>query len=84
MGLIAWIILGLIAGAIARLIVPGRQPGGCIVTILLGVAGALLGGYIGSVLTGTGISGINVWSIFLAVIGSIILIYLWAAIFGRR
>lgn len=84
MGLIAWIILGLLAGAIARLIVPGRQPGGCIATIIFGIIGAVLGGYIGSVLTGVGITGVDIRSILLAIIGSIIFIYLWAAIFGRR
>ncbi|MFC3442936.1 GlsB/YeaQ/YmgE family stress response membrane protein [Sphingobium rhizovicinum] len=47
MDLLGWIFLGLIAGAIARLIMPGRDPGGCIVTILLGIAGALLAGFIG-------------------------------------
>jgi uncharacterized membrane protein YeaQ/YmgE (transglycosylase-associated protein family) len=46
---LGWIFLGLIAGALARLIVPGRDPGGIVVTILLGIAGALLGGYVGQV-----------------------------------
>ena len=47
MDLIGWIFLGLVAGVLARLITPGRQPGGCVVTILLGIAGALLAGYVG-------------------------------------
>ncbi len=50
MSIIAWLVLGLIAGAIAKLILPGRQGGGIIVTLLLGVVGALLGGWLGSVL----------------------------------
>lgn len=49
MDLLAWIILGLVAGALGRLIMPGRDPGGCIVTILLGIAGALLAGYFGRI-----------------------------------
>ncbi len=46
-GIIAWIIIGGLAGGIAKLLMPGRDPGGCIVTILLGIAGALLAGFIG-------------------------------------
>jgi uncharacterized membrane protein YeaQ/YmgE (transglycosylase-associated protein family) len=49
MELMGWIFLGLIAGAIAKFIMPGRDPGGCIVTMLLGIAGALLAGYIGRI-----------------------------------
>lgn len=47
MDLLGWIFIGLLAGALAKLIMPGRDPGGCIVTILLGIAGALLAGYVG-------------------------------------
>ncbi|BBF68547.1 membrane protein [Sphingomonas bisphenolicum] len=47
MDLLGWIVVGLLAGAIARLIMPGRDPGGCVVTILLGIAGALLAGFVG-------------------------------------
>ncbi len=47
MDLLGWIVIGLLAGALARLIMPGRDPGGCIVTILLGIAGALLAGFVG-------------------------------------
>ncbi|HCG99130.1 MAG: hypothetical protein A2074_06790 [Candidatus Aquicultor primus] len=83
MGILAWIVLGLVAGTIARLLVPGKQPGGCVTTIVLGVVGALIGGYIGSILTGEGISGINNWSIFLAIVGSIILIFVWTRLFGK-
>lgn len=47
MDLLGWIVVGLLAGAIARLVMPGRDPGGCVVTILLGIAGALLAGFVG-------------------------------------
>lgn len=47
MDLLGWIIIGLLAGAIAKLVMPGRDPGGCVVTILLGIAGALLAGFVG-------------------------------------
>jgi uncharacterized membrane protein YeaQ/YmgE (transglycosylase-associated protein family) len=49
MDVLGWIFLGLIAGAVAKLIMPGRDPGGCIVTMLLGIAGALLAGYVGQI-----------------------------------
>lgn len=83
MGIIAWLVLGLIAGTIAKLVVPGKQPGGCIATAVLGIAGALIGGYIGNVIAGEGIDGITIWSIFLAVIGSVLLIFLWTRLFGK-
>jgi uncharacterized membrane protein YeaQ/YmgE (transglycosylase-associated protein family) len=50
MELLGWIIVGLFAGAIARLVMPGRDPGGCVLTVLLGIAGALLAGYVGRLL----------------------------------
>jgi len=77
MGIIAWIIFGLIAGVIAKLIMPGDDPGGFIVTILLGVAGALLGGFVGSLLGLGDISGFNFWSLVLAVLGAILLLFIY-------
>jgi uncharacterized membrane protein YeaQ/YmgE (transglycosylase-associated protein family) len=55
MGFLGWIVLGLVAGAIAKLIMPGKDPGGCIVTMLLGVVGAVIGGYLGSRFFGRGL-----------------------------
>lgn len=49
-GFLAWIVIGLVAGVLAKLIMPGRDPGGCIVTMLLGIAGALLAGFVGQAL----------------------------------
>lgn len=85
MGIIAFIILGLIAGAIARLILPGRQPGGWIVTLVLGVIGAILGGWLGSLLFDRGLE--EFWSLqtwLLAIAGSIIVLLIYGAIVGRR
>jgi len=85
MGILGWIVLGLIAGAIAKLILPGRQGGGWIVTLLLGVVGALLGGWLGSVLFGVGLE--EFWSLqtwLLAIGGAIIVLLIWGLIFGRR
>ena len=79
MGIVAWIVLGLIAGAIAKAIMPGRDPGGIIVTILIGIVGAFIGGFIGNLITGTGINGFTLWSIVLAIVGSIVLLWIYRA-----
>jgi uncharacterized membrane protein YeaQ/YmgE (transglycosylase-associated protein family) len=84
MGLLSWIIFGLIAGAIAKFLMPGRDPGGCIVTIIIGVIGAVLGGYLATLLGFGGISGFDLRSFFIAVLGSIILLLIWRMLRGRR
>ena len=77
MGIIAWIVLGLIAGAIAKAIMPGRDPGGILVTMLIGIVGAFLGGFLGNLLTGSGLNGFSLWSIVLAIVGSMILLWVY-------
>ncbi len=84
MGIISWIIIGLIAGALAKLIMPGDDPGGFIVTILVGMAGAVVGGFIVSILGGVGTTGFNIWSILVATLGAIILLALFRLVVGRR
>jgi len=85
MGFLAFLLLGLIAGAIAKAILPGKQGGGWLATLLLGVVGALLGGWIGSLL-GLGsvdeFFSIGTW--LLAIGGSIIVILLWGLITRKR
>ena len=76
MGIIGWILLGLIAGAIAKAILPGTQGGGWIITIVLGIVGALLGGFIGSAIFGVGIGGFFDLSTWLLAIGGAILVLL--------
>jgi len=83
-GIIIWIIVGLIAGALGKLIMPGEDPGGIIVTILIGIAGAFVGGFVFSLFGGTGVTGLNVWSILVATIGAIILLAIYRLIAGRR
>jgi len=84
MGFLAWIVLGLVAGAIAKLLMPGRDPGGWIVTMLIGIAGAFLGGFIGRALWGsTGVTGLDMGSIGLAILGSVVLLVLYRLIAGR-
>jgi uncharacterized membrane protein YeaQ/YmgE (transglycosylase-associated protein family) len=80
MGIISWIIFGLIAGAIAKLIMPGDDPGGFIVTILLGVAGALIGGFIGTALGFGEVTGFNFGSFVIAIIGAFVLLLIYRMI----
>ena len=85
MGFIGWIVLGLIAGAIAKAIMPGRQGGGIIITLILGVVGALLGGWIGSAIFGVGVD--KFWSLsswLLAIVGALIVLFIWGLITGRK
>ena len=77
MGILAWIVLGLIAGAIAKAIMPGNDPGGIIVTMIIGIVGAFIGGFLGNTLTGRGVNEFGLWSIVLAVIGSLILLWIY-------
>ncbi len=80
--ILAWIIIGLIAGALAKLIMPGDDPGGIIVTILIGVAGAFVGGFLLS-LIGVGEGG-WIWTIIVATIGAIILLAIYRMLVGGR
>ena len=86
MGILGWILLGLLAGIVAKAILPGDDPGGLIVTLLLGVAGALLGGFIARALgLGDPIDNffdISTW--LAAIIGAIVLLLIYRMIFGRR
>ena len=78
MGIIGWIVLGLIAGAIAKAILPGTQGGGWLITLILGVVGALLGGFIGSAVFGIGLE--NFWSLqtwIVAILGSIVVLLIY-------
>jgi uncharacterized membrane protein YeaQ/YmgE (transglycosylase-associated protein family) len=85
MGLIAWIVLGGIAGLIAKAIMPGKDPGGCIITVIIGVVGALLGGFLSTALGFGGLTGDIDWrSLLIAVIGSIVLLAIWRLMRGGR
>ena len=83
MSIIAWIILGLIAGFIASKIV-NKQGEGLILDIVLGIVGGIVGGFIFTRLGATGVTGFNLWRMFVAIIGAIVVLVLYHAIFGRR
>lgn len=82
MGILGWILFGLIAGVIAKLIMPGKDPGGFIVTILLGIAGALLGGFLGRAL---GFYGEGEGAgMLMSILGAIVLLAIYRMMVGRR
>lgn len=83
MGILSWIIFGLIAGALAKVFTPGEHPGGCIGTTLIGVAGALIGGFIATFFGAGGVSGFNIWSFLVAIGGAILLLMAMAALSAR-
>lgn len=86
MSILGWIIVGLVAGAIAKALMPGRDPGGCLLTMLIGVAGGLLGGWLGKVLFGVdsidGFFHLSTW--IAAIAGSMILLLGYRLLIGRR
>ena len=81
-GILGWIVIGLLAGAIAKLLMPGKDPGGCIITVLLGIAGALLAGFLGqmldidSAMNGAGFIG--------AIAGAFLILLIYRLVLRRR
>lgn len=84
MGILTWIIFGAIVGIFAKWLMPGRDPGGFIITILLGIAGALVGGFIASALGLGDVTGFNLWSLIIAVLGAILLLFIYRQVQRRR
>jgi uncharacterized membrane protein YeaQ/YmgE (transglycosylase-associated protein family) len=83
MSILAWILVGLIAGILAKIAMPGPDPGGIILTIVIGIAGALTGGFVVSWLGGPDMTGFNLSSILVATLGSIILLALYRLVTRR-
>jgi uncharacterized membrane protein YeaQ/YmgE (transglycosylase-associated protein family) len=77
MGILTWIVFGLIAGILAKFLMPGKAPGGLIATIVLGIIGAIVGGYIGTLLGFGDISGFDLRSMGLAVLGGLVVLFLF-------
>ncbi len=84
MGFISWIVLGGIVGLIAKLLMPGKDPGGFIVTILLGIAGAFVGGYISTLLGFGSVTGFDPISLVIAVGGALLLLILYRVVKGKK
>jgi uncharacterized membrane protein YeaQ/YmgE (transglycosylase-associated protein family) len=82
MNIIGWLLFGLVVGAIAKFLMPGRDPGGWIVTILLGIAGSFVGGFLASTLLGRGGDSTAGW--IGSIIGAIVLLFVYRLIVGRR
>ena len=83
MGILTLILLGLVIGALAKFLMPGDDPGGIFVTILLGIAGAFLGGFIGSMLGMGSITGFNMMSILLGIVGAVLLLVIYRMVVRR-
>ena len=81
-GLLGWILFGLIVGVLAKLVMPGRDPGGVIVTMLLGIVGAVLGGFVGRAM---GLYGPNDSAgIFMSILGAVVVLFIYRMAVGRR
>ncbi|HEY8900667.1 MAG TPA: GlsB/YeaQ/YmgE family stress response membrane protein [Chthoniobacterales bacterium] len=83
MGIISWILFGLLAGALAKFLMPGKDPGGCFVTILLGVVGAAVGGWIGTALGFGRVDAFDLRSLGIAILGSIVVLLIYRVARGR-
>jgi uncharacterized membrane protein YeaQ/YmgE (transglycosylase-associated protein family) len=83
-GIISWIVVGLIAGILGKLIMPGRDPGGFLLTIVIGMVGAIVGGLLVNLLGGVGVTGFNIWSILVATLGAVVLLALYRLFAGDR
>jgi uncharacterized membrane protein YeaQ/YmgE (transglycosylase-associated protein family) len=81
-GILAWILFGLVVGIIAKLLMPGRDPGGFIITILLGIAGSVLGGWVGRALGFYGPGEYGGW--IMSILGAVLLLFLYRMFVGRR
>ena len=82
MGFLSWILLGLVVGVLAKWLLPGNDPGGIIVTILIGIAGAIVGGYLATLLGLGAVTGFNLGSLAIAIVGAILLLVVYRKISG--
>ena len=84
MGILLWLLFGLIAGAVAKMISPGPDPGGWIGSIVVGILGAMLGGWLGSMLLGIDVDGFNISSLLIAIGGALVLLLIYRAVMTKR
>ena len=84
MGILSWILVGLVAGVLAKLAMPGPDPGGIILTIVIGIVGALIGGFVvNNLLGGPDVTGFNLTSVLVATLGSVILLAVYRLVTRR-
>jgi uncharacterized membrane protein YeaQ/YmgE (transglycosylase-associated protein family) len=83
MSILAWIVIGLVAGWLARLAVPGREPGGFVATMVIGIVGAVVGGWIWNAFHRTGVTGLDLGSILVAFVGAVVVLVVFNAVSGR-
>ncbi len=84
MGILSWILLGLIAGALAKFIMPGKDPGGFIVTILIGIVGAIVGGFVGKFIGLGSVESFDLGGIFIATVGAIVLLIFYRLVMKKK
>ncbi|MBI1249008.1 GlsB/YeaQ/YmgE family stress response membrane protein [bacterium] len=83
MGIISWIVFGLVVGVLAKLLFPGDDPGGCIVTILIGIAGSMVGGFIATGLGYGSVTGFNLYSFGVSILGAMLLLAVYRVFLKR-
>lgn len=84
MGIISWIFLGLIAGALAKFIMPGKDPSGCMITSVIGIVGGVIGGYLGTFIGLGKIESFDLGGIFIATVGSIVLLIIYRLVMKQK
>lgn len=84
MGFLSWIVFGLIAGALAKAIMPGNQGMGWIMTIILGIVGAFVGGWVGTILGFGTVDGFNIGSFGIAILGALIVLFIYGKLSGKK
>ena len=84
MGILSWILFGLLAGALAKMLMPGNDPGGCLVTIVLGILGSVVEGFIGTALGFGTVQGFDPRSLAIAILGTIVLLVVYREFRGRN
>src|SRR5947209_3510148 len=84
MDILAWIVVGILAGFLAKAVVPGEGPGGVLGDLVIGIVGAIIGGWIMHSVGRAGATGIDLWSIFVAFVGAVVLLLILRAVTGRR
>jgi uncharacterized membrane protein YeaQ/YmgE (transglycosylase-associated protein family) len=84
MGFISWIVLGLIAGYVAKFFMPGKDPGGCIITTILGILGATVGGWVGTLLNFGTVDAFNFKGLAISVVGAVLLLLAYRLVFNKK